>query len=107
MSEIRPQALDEVRPGMELAEPVLDAGGQVLLPAGIALTEHHLDSLRRRGIDTLSIAQATEPADAAEIARQRERIRARVMHIFRHTADDPGSQALLHAVLAFRLERLK
>jgi len=29
------------------------------------------------------------------------------MHIFRHTADDPGSQALLHAVLAFRLERLK
>jgi len=40
MSEIRTQALDEVRPGMELAEPVLDAGGQVLLPAGIALTEH-------------------------------------------------------------------
>jgi hypothetical protein len=29
------------------------------------------------------------------------------MHLFRHTADDPGSQALLHAVLAFREEQVK
>ena len=29
------------------------------------------------------------------------------MHLFRHQADDPGAQALLHAVLAFRQEQLK
>ncbi len=40
-------------------------------------------------------------------ARQREAARARVMHIFRHTADDPAAQPLLHAVLAFREEQLK
>ena len=39
--------------------------------------------------------------------RKREAVRAPVMHIFRHTADDPGSQALPHAVLAFRQEQLK
>ena len=68
MSETRTLPLDEALPGMLLAAPVLDAGGNVLLPAALTLTENH---------------------------------------IFRHTVDDPGSQALLHAVLAFRQEQLK
>ena len=50
---------------------------------------------------------AEEAERAAELERRREQIRARVMHLFRHQADVPGAQALLHAVLAFRQERLK
>ena len=104
MSETRTLPLDEALPGMLLAAPALDAGGNVLLPAALAITESHLESLRRRGIATLTISAPAEPVD---IARKREELRARVMHIFRHTVDDPGSQALLHAVLAFRQEQLK
>ena len=47
---------------------------------------------------------AERPEDAEARARKQERIRARVMYLFRHTADEAGSQALLHAVLAFRQE---
>ena len=99
MSETRTLPLAQALPGMLLAAPVLDAGGNVLLPAALTLTENHIGSLPRRGIAPLALSTPAEPAD---IARKREELRARVMHIFRHTVDDPGSQALLHAVLAFR-----
>ena len=46
------------------------------------------------------------PRDPAEDMRLREAARARVLHIFRHSADAPEAQALLHAVLAFRQEHL-
>lgn len=104
MSDALELPLDEIQPGMTLAVAVMDRNGQVLLPAGLALTESHIDSLRRRGIDRLAITPPEAP-DAK--ARQREAARARVMHIFRHTADDPAAQPLLHAVLAFREELLK
>jgi hypothetical protein len=104
MNDEQEQALDATSPGSVLAKPVTDAGGAVLLPAGLALTEAHLDSLRRRGIATLTVVLAIDPA---ELARRREAVRLRIMHLFRHTADEPGSQALLHAVLAFREEQLK
>ncbi|MCK6374536.1 MAG: hypothetical protein L6Q69_10560 [Zoogloea sp.] len=104
MSNALELSLDEVQPGMALAAAVVDRNGQVLLPAGLTLAENHIESLRRRGIERLSIAQPEAP-DAK--ARQREAMRARVMHIFRHTADDPAAQPLLHAVLAFREEQLK
>lgn len=94
--------LDEVQPGAVLAEAVADARGTVLLPAGLALTETHLASLRRRDIAMLTVVV---PPDPAELARRREEIRERVLHLFRHSADDPAAQALLQAVLAFRQEQ--
>ena len=63
------------------------------------LLEPALESLQRRGIGMLAISP---PEDPEALARQHEKIRARVMYLFRHTADEAGSQALLHAVLAFR-----
>ncbi len=96
--------LDDVQPGMVLAAAVVDRNGLVLLPAALTLADSHIDSLRRRGIERLAITLPETPDDKA---RQREALRARVMHIFRHTADDPAAQPLLHAVLAFREEQLK
>ena len=58
-------------------------------------------------VDTPPDGAAEEAERAAELEHRREAIRARVMHLFRHQADDPGAQALLHAVLAFRQEQLK
>lgn len=104
MNDTQHQPLDATLPGSVLAEPVTDAGGAVLLPAGLALTEAHLDSLRRRGIENLCVVLAVDPA---ELALRREKARLRIMHLFRHTAEDPGSQALLHAILAFREEQMK
>mgnify|MGYP001479767520 FL=1 len=47
------------------------------------------------------------PGDSAEDARLREAARVRVLHIFRHCAEAPEAQALLHAVLAFRQEHFR
>lgn len=98
------QRLEAVTEGSVLAEPVLDSGGNVLLPAQLSLTAAHLEGLRRRGIEEIAVAV---PEEAEDTARRRAEIRQRVLYLFRHSADDPGAQALLHAVLAFREERLK
>jgi hypothetical protein len=104
MSEIQRLPLDQIQPGAVLAEAVADARGTVLLPAGLSLTETHLSSLRRRSISTLTVAA---PPDPAELARRREKIRERVLFLFRHSADDPAAQGLQQAVLAFRQEQLQ
>ncbi|MDD3353190.1 hypothetical protein [Zoogloea sp.] len=104
MSTVLTLALAEAQPGMVLGAPVTDRNGTILLPAGTTLTENHLVSLGRRSIETLLIIAPEDPADQE---RQREAIRQRVMHLFRHATDDPGAQALLHAVLAFRMKRLQ
>lgn len=101
MNEALTLPLGEVVPGCVLAAPVTDTTGAVLMPAGLSLTEARLDSLRRRGIATLVVSL---PEDPEAQAHKRERIRERVMYLFRHTADEASSQALLHAVLAFRQE---
>ena len=101
MDDALPLPLSEVIPGTVLAAPVIDPSGAVLLPAGLSLTAAHLDSLQRRGIASVVVVPAEDPE---ALAIRRERIRARVMYLFRHTAHEPGSQALLHAVLAFRQE---
>lgn len=82
--------------------PITDVRpGATLRPAGYVVAEADLENLQRRGIQALVIVT---PRDPAEDMRLREAARARVLHIFRHSADAPEAQALLHAVLAFRQE---
>jgi hypothetical protein len=104
MSSVQVLPLEAVMPGALLAEPVLDTQGQVLIPSGIMVEEHHLAALARRGIPSLSIQ--IDP-DAEALEQQREDVRNRVRYLFRHTTTHPGAQALLHATLAFRLEHLQ
>jgi hypothetical protein len=47
--------LDDAVAGMVLVNPILDAHGGVLLPAGAKLGESTLTSLRRRGVDRVAV----------------------------------------------------
>lgn len=94
----------DVKPGTLLAEDLCDGGGKLLRPAGYVLAQADLDNLLRRGVETLPVAI---PRDSAEDDRLREAARARVLYIFRHCAEAPEAQALLHAVLAFRQEHFR
>lgn len=47
------------------------------------------------------------PAAPDGLAHQREAVHQRVMRLFRHTAGEPGSEALLHAVIRFRQEQCR
>lgn len=92
-------AIEDVSPGDVLGADVLDARGAVLLPAGSSLTEHTLDRLRGRDIDTLVIVSPeSAEAKAARYAAMHERLD----HLFRKVADDPVTVRLKQAILQMR-----
>jgi hypothetical protein len=97
--------LDDAAAGMLLAAAVLDHEGSVLLPAGAALTEALLTSMRRRGIERVNIVDDT--VSEQQLADERERLRQRMAYLFRHGGAG-AAQAMLRAQLdAYRMESLQ
>ena len=47
--------LSQVTPGMKLAEPITNAGGVTLMPAGIRLTPMFIVRLKKWDIDTIEV----------------------------------------------------
>ncbi|MES2016227.1 MAG: hypothetical protein V4484_06995 [Pseudomonadota bacterium] len=91
-------AIDAAVEGMLLSQNLLDAGGAVLLPAGASLSTGSINSLRRRGIETVQVVMAAEPVDEAALLAERARQCERVGRLFRHSAGQ-GATAKLMAVL--------
>lgn len=97
-------AIGEARPGMRLAEAVVDAMGQVLVPAGSELTESMLQGLRRREVAALVVEREVEEDDAAREARQ-ARVAEQLDRLFRKAGDGTETRQLYQAILDFRLEQ--
>jgi hypothetical protein len=97
-------AIDALVPGMRLAAAVLDAGGQVLLPAGAELTESMLQSLFRRGVAELLVETEAEE-DPAIVEARRVALEIQLARLFRNAGDGAETMALYKAILNFRLER--
>ncbi len=108
--------LRDVVAGMCLANELCDDLGRVLLPAGCLLTPAILKALQRREIgDTTAITiddssaalPASEFAPAPEAPSAQDAIKARIDHIFRHSADNPTSTltVLRDAVSAHKLAK--
>lgn len=95
--------LDEVRSGMTLAEPVVDANGQMLVPAGTVLTESLLAGLQRRGVTVLTVEQEIEE-DVAEREARRLRLSQHLERIFRKAGEGRATREIRAVVLAYRLE---
>ncbi|MNR99669.1 hypothetical protein D3C72_309080 [compost metagenome] len=94
-------ALDEVTPGMVLADNLLDAQGQILLPKGAELTEQTIASLHRHDINSLRIFMGELSEE--ESAAQRTYLQARLTRLFRNS-DDQDAAGLLHRYISkFRL----
>ena len=98
------KTLEEIRAGMSLAEPVLGAHGEVVLPQGVTLTDALLQSLGRRGIESLSVlapkAEGDDPAtNTKDIAVQM----ARIGRLFRHATEYDGTDYLRTLVTQYRM----
>ncbi|HEU4852212.1 MAG TPA: hypothetical protein VFT37_08665 [Telluria sp.] len=97
--------LDQVEPGMTLADELLDGQGKVLLPAGAVLTESILARLPSHGIDALPIAV---PPAQAEASVDRDAVLARLAHVFRgvdpHDPAQASTRLLRRLVQEYRLE---
>lgn len=97
--------VDDALAGMVLCAAVLDYQGGVLLPKGTVLTDSHLSSLRRRGIDEVLVLNRAVSDE--ELAQECERVRARLAHLFRNSAQDSASKLVLCQLIDYRLEKLQ
>lgn len=102
MTTHRHIALHEATVGMRLAVDVVDANGQILLPAGVELDETRIRSLSRRKVAALIIER--QP-DAVANQAARERVERQLIKLFRHAGQGFETNELRQAVLEFRLER--
>jgi hypothetical protein len=92
----------DVAAGMVLAEALHDQAGSVLLPAGATLTSATLNSLRRRGIESLGVLGENAPDDGAASAAERERQCARLARMFRNSAELGATDQLLERLYRYR-----
>ena len=86
---------------MTLGEPVLDSRGGTLLPAGTALSNSIVNSLQRRGIDTVVVVN--NAISENDLRLERERLGKRLDSLFRGCKDGPASEALMKGILGYRL----
>ena len=105
MTTMRKIPLEAALPGMVLGEDVT-CGGQILLPRGTAIGAAQLDGLRRREVGEIAVLAPVEHS-AAELEAVREAQQKRLERLFRRAGSDATMQALLRAVLEYRLETLE
>jgi len=95
--------IETARADMVLADDLRQTGAQPLLASGTPLTAALLESLRERGVTTLSVRSEDEAAPTDPRAR-REQVLERLSYLFRGNAGDTTSQALFRAIYEYRLE---
>jgi hypothetical protein len=93
--------IDDVEPGMVLSATLSDAHGGVLLPAGVELTESILTSLRRRGIEEVTVIN--DKISDAELAAERQRLQERLDRLFRKSSTAGANKALQESIMRYRL----
>jgi hypothetical protein len=60
-------SVDDLEPGMQLADEVRDQQGRLLMPAGTELTDRHLRAFQLWGILSVRIRAGDAGADPAEV----------------------------------------
>ncbi|HSY27195.1 MAG TPA: hypothetical protein VK832_06815 [Burkholderiaceae bacterium] len=93
--------LDDAEPGMILSNTLFDAHGGVLLPSGVELTESVLTSLRRRGIDQITVVN--DRISEADLAIERARLQKGLDNLFRNSIDRGASNSLKESVMQYRM----
>ena len=94
--------LGEALAGMVLAADLLDDSGGMLLPAGATLSESSLNSLRRRGVEMVSVVSEAKPVDSAVLQALREQRRQRLQVLFRRSAAVGATPVLLAILDSYR-----
>ena len=75
--------------------------GGVLLPSGAELTESTLTSLRRRGIEQVTVVN--DQISEADLAIERARVQERLAKLFRICADKSASNSLHESIMQYRM----
>ena len=98
-------AIDDASAGMVLADEVCDRQGNVLLARGATLSEGLLAALRRRGVEGVRIED--DSVSDEQLATERERVEARLAHLFRKQHGGKADALLRQQITAWRMERFE
>lgn len=94
--------IDDAVAGMVLSDSVLDSKGGMLVASGTTLTDATLQSLRRRGIDTLVVLN--DQISETELAAERLQQEQRLAKLFRkYPGNDDRNKNLLHYITYYRV----
>lgn len=83
--------LDQVKPGMVLEQPVSNANGRMLIPAGCELNEKHIKAMKMWGIPDVSVKGTDEVKNDGNGDMDPKKIDAAktaLADTFRHTNQD-------------------
>lgn len=76
--------LKNIKPGMVLADDLMDKLGRILLPAGTSLTDKILKTITQHHILQLSILVSELPGEEQDHALERQKKIDRIQQLFRH-----------------------
>lgn len=97
--------VDEIVPGMTLAEPITNAGGVTLMPAGIRLTPMFIARIRKWNIETLDVfPEKPRSPDTAVRLRSSTSVRLRAAAAARPPPPPPQSEEAVEFARATALE---
>lgn len=102
-THIKPIPIALAKAGMKMGKSMCNSQGQILLMAGIVLSDQALDSLRRRGVATIPIL-VEEVRSEDELCAERANVLDRLNWLFRNRVDN--NCLLYHLILEYRMERL-
>ncbi len=101
--------LDELKPGMILAEPVHNQSGSLLLDKEISLTKRRIWMLKTWGVDKVSVKGRTTTDDKTTSEAERETqesIEKELRDKFEDTIDDPVMEIIMKAAARQLQKRL-
>jgi hypothetical protein len=104
MKRYRIVEIDAAQEGMRLYSELRDRAGNLLLPKSTLLTGPTINSLRRRGVEVVSVMDDT--VTDQQLAAEREQAMARITHLFRYAGTGAANALLRNVVEAYRMAEL-
>lgn len=95
-------SMKNIKPGMVLADDLMDKLGRILLPAGTTLTEKTLKSIAQHQILQLSIFVSELPGEERDPALERQKKLGRIAQLFRHGPYQSPTDLLQEYVIKYR-----
>lgn len=97
-------SLDQARAGDRLALDVQGSAGELLLKAGVELSERAMAMLVQRGVDRVPVQVASDPE---RLEQEQARIEAALAHRFRHCDDDSVMRSIREVTMRVMLANLE
>jgi hypothetical protein len=101
--------IDELRPGMILAEPVVNQSGALLLEKDTSLTKRRIWTLKAWGINKVSVKGKSKAGGKTAIETElgiKESIEKELRAKFEDTIDDPVMETIMNAAARQLLKSL-